>query len=79
MEKNEFAIAKFKYSKNDFYAVEIIEKFKTYKHASNVFSEKNYDNSAGGTWQDAYEYKIIDIKDGNLYYHDGGKISTIFD
>lgn len=79
MEKIEFAIAELKYSKSDLYAVEIIERFKTYKQATDVFIEKDYDNLAGGTWQDAYEYQIIDIKDGNLYYHDGGKIVTVLD
>ena len=79
MEKIEFAIAEFKYSKSDLYVVEIIKRFESYKQALDVFIEKNYDNLAGGTWQDAYEYRIIDIKDGNLYYHDGGKIVTVLD
>jgi hypothetical protein len=79
MDKIEYAIAKFKYSKDDFYAVEIIERYKTYKQAFDVFSEKDYTNSGGGTWQDAYNYEIIDIKDNIHYYHNGGIIATVFD
>jgi len=79
MENIEFAIAKFKYSKDDLYVVEIIEKFKTYEQASKVFSEKNYAKSGGGTWQDIYNYEIIDIKNYEYYYHNSGKISTVFD
>jgi hypothetical protein len=79
IEEIEFAIAKFKYSKNDFYAVEIIERFKNYEQANKEFTQKSYENSGGGTWQDAYEYQIIDLKDNILYYHNGGKIQTILD
>lgn len=74
-----FAIAKFKISKNDFYAIEIIEKFETYEQASEVFSIKNYANAGGGTWQESYNYEIIDIKDRAYCYHNGNEIKTIFD
>ncbi len=79
MEKTEFAIAKFKYSKNDFYCVEIIERFSTYEQASLVFLQKSYAGSSGGTWQDSCTYEIIDIKGKILYYHNNGKIQTVLD
>jgi hypothetical protein len=79
MTKIEFAIAKFKYSKEDFYAVEIIERFKTYEQADAVFLQKSYADSGGGTWQEAYSYEIIDIKDDIIYYHNSGKIKTVLD
>jgi len=79
MEEIEFAIAKFKYSKDDLYVVEIIERFKTYEQALKIFNEKNYANSGGGTWQEAYNYEIIDIKDNINFYHKGGKIATVLD
>ncbi len=74
-----FAIAKFKYSKDDFYAVEIIERFSTYEQACQVFAQMSYADSSGGTWQDCYTYEIIDIKDNILYYHNNGKIQTVLD
>jgi len=79
MKKIEYAIAKFKFSKNDLYVVEIIQKFDSYEYAYKIFVEKNYANSGGGTWQEAYNYEIIDIKENINYYHNGGKIATVFD
>lgn len=74
-----YAIAKFKFSKDDFYAVEIIEQFDTYEQAVRVFSEKSYANLSGGTWQDCYNYEVIDVRKNVLHYHNGGIIHTIFD
>jgi len=74
-----FAIAKFKYSKDDLYAVQIIEKFDSYEESLHVFKVRAYDTSGGGTWQEAYGYEIIDVKDNTLYYHNGGQIATVFD
>lgn len=79
MDNIEFAIAKLKFSKGDFYAVEIIEKFETYQQAEAIYASKNYADSFGGTWQETYEYEIIDIKSNIYYYHNGNKITTVFD
>ncbi|HNT29569.1 MAG TPA: hypothetical protein PKL83_01305 [bacterium] len=74
-----FAIVKFKYSKSDLYAVELIERFETCEQANEVFAEKAYADCTGGTWQEAYEYQIVEIKKDGLYYPDGGKIQTVLD
>ncbi len=79
MQKIEYAIAKFKYSKGDFYFVEIIERFASYEQASRVFSEKGYADAGNSSWPDSYNYELIDIKDGVNYYHGGGMIKTILD
>ncbi|HQO39145.1 MAG TPA: hypothetical protein PK986_01635 [Spirochaetota bacterium] len=79
MKKIEYAIARFKYSKGDFYFVEIIERFTNYEQASKVFSEKKYADAGSSSWPDSYNYELIDIKDGVNYYHDGGIIRTILD
>jgi hypothetical protein len=75
----EYAIAKFKYSKGDFYDVEIIENFATYEAAFQIFKEKEYEKAGNSSWPDSYDYTLIDIKCGVYYYHGGGQIQTIFD
>lgn len=79
MDKKTFALAKFKYSKGDLYVVDIIQEFDTFETASIFFTENAYADAGGGTFQESYEYKLIDIVNGELHYHDNGKISTVFD
>jgi len=79
MEKIEFAIAKFKYSKGDFYHVEIIDRFASFDDAAQIFSEKQYSAAGNSGWPDSYHYELIDIKNEENYYHNGGKILTILD
>jgi len=73
------AIAKFSISKDDLYAIREIEAFGDLQTAEEYYRAHNYEEMAGGTWQERWEYHVVEVRDGRYYRPDGSRIATVLD
>jgi hypothetical protein len=74
-----FAVAKFLISKDDLYAVREVAVFDDKKAADEYFIAHRYDEEYGGTWQERWEYHVVEVRNGAYYRPHGPRIRTVLD
>ncbi len=74
-----FAVAKFLISKDDLYAIHEVAVFEDWKSADDYFRTHDLGERSGGTWQERWEYHVVEVRDGLYYRPGGGRIATVLD
>lgn len=77
--KIEFAVAKFLISKDDLYSIREVKAFAEQAAAEAYFNAHGFREKAGGTWQERWEYHVVEVRDGLYYRPGGGRIGTVLD
>jgi hypothetical protein len=74
-----FAVAKFQISKDDLYSIVEVRAFPDPAAAEEYYAAHGYADRFGGTWQDWWEYRVVEVIDGFYYLPGGGRIRTVLD
>ncbi len=74
-----FAVAKFQISKDDLYSIVVERTFLDLAGADDYYAVHGYADRFGGTWQERWEYHVVEVIDGRYYHPGGGRIRTVLD
>jgi hypothetical protein len=74
-----FAVAKFQISKDDLYSIVAEQPFSDRAAAEEYYAAHGYADRFGGTWQERWEYHVVEVRDGAYYRPGGGRIRTVLD
>ncbi|MBN2225484.1 MAG: hypothetical protein JW765_12465 [Deltaproteobacteria bacterium] len=77
--KMPFAVAKFQISKEDLYSIIEVKTFPDLAAAEEYYASHGYGDKFGGTWQERWEYRVVEVTDGLYYLPGGGRVWTVLD